>query len=143
VFFLGAAVTYLLHDENPEYAEKYEKLERKKKELEAIKRTTLTGKLREIDRRYEQDRDKVRKIARQIETHEGYTELRSALSVVEGKDLEVVGAMQNYREKLVSLLETASGHQFSVPDGLHQNAITASNFTAQEFCALPIKLYRC
>lgn len=146
VFILGAAITYWIHDENPEYADKAEKLHRAKADMERVRRTRLIGPLKESDRRHRQDSEKLRASAKLIETRDGYSQIRDALALLAGKDSEIVGVMQTYRQRLVGrMLDLFDPDErlFSAQESLNAAMTNRSALTAADFANLPIGLYKC
>ncbi len=133
VFALGLAVTYLLHDENPLYAEKAEKYEKQKKLVDRIRKKELVDKLTEIDQAYQQDAQKMTARANLMNSKPGYAELREKIGYLMAKDNEVVAMLQDYRGKLCGKLPAdkvivkETGQTIDVPD----------------FAKLGIELYRC
>ena len=143
VFAIGAAVTYLMHDENPAYAEKAAAYRKQEAEVEGLRRRELEAKLAAIGRDYQQKRNAMLAKAKQMDSLPDFLPIVDQISAIEGKDNEVVGALRNYQIALSDQLLTSDpDFHFSGPQSDRYAAHSAAVVSLAEFRALPLQLYR-
>lgn len=143
VFAIGAAVTYLMHDENPAFAEKAEVYAKLREEAEATRRKQLDAKLDGIEGGYKRDQGRMRGVAKLMNAEADYLPICEMIGDIAAKDAEVVGALQNYRTRLADrLLRTNPDFRFAGPVTDRYVARHAGTVSIAEFAALPLHLYR-
>lgn len=143
VFFVGFAITYAIHDENPEFADRSKKLGEAQRRFDAIERRELTAKLEEAARGYRQKVDRLHKRSQGMARQPGYAEVREQFGRLDAKDHEVVGLLQSYRGYLVSHLEgrdppfVFNASLAERQSGHGESMVGLSDFNSQE-----LRLYR-
>lgn len=145
VFLLGVAVTYWLHDENPEYAEIYTKFKETGSEFRKLEKAHLLKPLEDVDRRYRQDSDALIKFSSQMDGNEEYGSVKEKLASISAKDAEIVGVLQSYRNLLSKVVSEKNRNRrgLFVTDsefsGRNQRTV---EMDADQFLAQPIYLYK-
>lgn len=143
VFFVGAAITYIIHDENPLFAQRATRLERDRAAFENIKKRELTGKLEEIEKGYRQRLAGLHKRLPSLATQSEYAKVKEGMGRLSAKDHEVVGLLQSYRGQLVDAIEPrAPDFRFNPGIIERQGGAIGGTIGLAEFAALPLHLYR-
>ena len=143
VFALGAGITFMIHDENPEYARKAKRHRDLAATVERLKRKQLDAKLQIVERGHRQDVDRMGKMWKLMEAFPESHVLDEAMADIAGKDTEVIGLLNNYRSLLVErLVERDDGFLFKGPVTDRYSANGSEALTLNEFNALPLHLYR-
>lgn len=143
VFSLGAGVTFMIHDENPDYAAKAKKHHQLRAKVDRIKQKQLERRLRAIRSAYHQGTERVDKMWRLMEIQPDCHLLHEKMAQIEGKDTEVIGLLNNYRSMLAEEI-TARDPDFAFkgPVTDRYSAQGSERISLAEFCALPLHLYR-
>jgi len=143
VFAVGAAITYLQHDENPEYALKAEKYVRLKTELETLRQKQLVAKLEDIDRNHKRRIDELGKRAALMRAQPDHIDIAHDAGQITGKDAEVVGLLRAYQNHLVERIALRDpDFRFTGPAGDRNGGATTETVTPNDFAARAIHLYR-
>lgn len=143
VFAVGAAFTYLQHDENPEYARKAEKYLHLKAEMDALYGKQLGAKLAEIDRSHRSRIDGLSRKSNQMRSQPENVEISHFAGEITSKDAEVVGLLRAYQNRLVDLIcERDPDFRFSGPAGDRHAGAMVETITPNDFAARSIHLYR-
>lgn len=143
VFAIGAAITYLMHDENPRYAEKAESFHRLRAAVEGLRRRHLLAKLDGIEGGYRRDLQRMQAKARLMGTQPDYLAVADMMASIDAKDSEVIGALRGYQMTLQDALLAANpDFRFTGPMTDRLAAQSASVITPAEFTTLPLHLYR-
>lgn len=133
VFGLGAAITYWLHDRNPNYAEKAEVYSRQKEKVDRLRKKELVDKLSQIDVAYKQSTERMKGQADLMNGLPGYVQIKEQIGALSAKDNEVLSVLQEYRGRLCAKL----------PADKDIFLETGQSVDVPGFAALPIYLYRC
>lgn len=136
-FLLGAAVTFLLHDENPEYAKVARQHRTLDKKIEGL-RKRLQRRLDPIEARAAVERDELVRKERQMHNLSGYQKLQEHLAQFLAKDAEAVGILNNYRSRLIAENEDQTFARRSLTADLSD---PMTRFTARQYSAEPIALH--
>lgn len=143
VFAVGAAFTYLQHDENPEYAHKAEKYLRLKAEMEGIYAKQLGAKLADIDRNHKRRIDDLGRKSNQMRSQPDNVDIAHDAGQITSKDAEVVGLLRAYQNRLVDLIcDRDPDFRFTGPAGERHAGATVETITPNDFAARSIHLYR-
>lgn len=144
IFMIGAAITYWLHDENPRFAEKATDLAKCRTAFENAKAKDLQAALTGIDQAYRQNKEKMLKRARLMDSQADYEVVADAMGKVAAKDGEVLGLLQDYRCQLVDSLEDRDPEfRFSAAGVDRQTGNVTPVIGLSEFSAMQLYLYRC
>jgi len=133
VFALGLAITFWLHDENPEYAAKAAKYEKKKAEIERLEKKKLQKVYDNIDAGYRQELQKMRGKASLMLVQPGFSSVQEKIGILNAKDSEVVALLQEYRSRLCQTMPT---DKLIFKD-------TGEPIDRSTFANLSLELYRC
>jgi hypothetical protein len=106
VFALGLAVTFWLHDENPEFAAKAKKYQKQQAKLDQLTKKQLERTLNGIDEAYKQGLQKMQGQANLMPSMPGFSDVQEKIGVLNAKDNEVVALLQEYRTRLCSKIST-------------------------------------
>lgn len=143
VFAVGAAVTYLQHDENPEYAAKAEKYLKLKREMEGLRLRQLVAKLEDIDRSHKRRIDELSKRSGLMRAQPDNVAIADDAGRITSKDAEVVGLLRAYQNNLVdSIIKRDPEFRFTGPAGDRYAGATTDTITPHDFAARSIHLYR-
>lgn len=143
VFAVGAAFTYLQHDENPDYAQKAEKYHVMKGEMEALYRKQLSVKLEDIDRKHKRSIDELARKSGQMRTQPENVDIAHDAGQITSKDAEVVGLLRAYQNHLVDrICARDPDFRFTGPAGDRHSGATAETITPNDFAARSLHLYR-
>jgi hypothetical protein len=143
VFALGAGVTFMIHDENPDYARKAKLYHTFRAFVDAAKKKQLEPKLRQIESAYRQKTDLIGKMAILMESQPDSHVIDDMMAEIEGKDGEVLGLLANYRAGLVErLTDRDPDFGFSGPVTERHATKGAERLTLAEFNAAALHLYR-
>lgn len=141
-FLIGAAFTFALHDENPEYESAARSLHKLGKELGKLKRKQLDGKVNEINRRLESDRTDVERKKSIIETKPAYIQLARRMQAIQAKDREIIARLQDYRRSLGQKLQQERPEfRFTVKDYSGDPMRITKELTIAEYMTQPIHLH--
>lgn len=141
-FFAGAIFTFLLHDPNPEFADRAIALKKIEDRVNTLMKSGPVRKLDEIDRAAREARLKTEKSAKQMSGKPGYAELKTAVSAFGAKDGEVVGLLQRYRSMLIQELQKSNRQvRIQQRDVSGNLAYPLRTISLAEFTALPIHLH--
>jgi hypothetical protein len=144
IFMIGAAITYWIHDENPRFAEKALDLAKCRTAFENAKTKDLQAKLAGIEEAYRQNKNKMLKRARLMDSQSDYENVADAMGRVAAKDEEVLGLLQDYRCQLVDALEQRDpDFRFAAAGVDRQTGNVTPVIGLSEFSAMPLYLYRC
>lgn len=142
VFAVGAAITYLQHDENPEYALKAEKYFWLKKEVDGLRQKQLIAKLEDIDRSAKRRIDELGKRAGLMRSEPDYVAIVHDAGQITSKDAEVVGLLRAYQNHLVDRIAMRDpDFRFTGP-AVDRNGGTTETVSPNDFAARSIHLYR-
>lgn len=133
VFGLGAAITFWLHDKNPHYAEKAEVYKKQNKKVERLRNRKLLDRYKQIEAAYERESERIRGLANLMNGLPGNDQVRRQVNVLNHKDTEVKGVLQEYRSRLSRTLS----------DDVIIHLENGQTVDVAGFAALPIDLYRC
>jgi hypothetical protein len=143
VFAIGAAITYLIHDENPAFAEKATAHAKLRDEVEALKAKELTAKLAGIEQNCANRLKKMRAKAQLMGQHPEYLAVADQMNAIEGKDAQVLGVLHNYRNQLADRLHAVNpDFRFTGPVTDRYSANGSETISLSEFTALQLSLYR-
>lgn len=143
VFAVGAAITYLQHDENPEYAAKAEKFARLKKEMEGLRHRQLVAKLEDIERKHKRRIDELSRRASLMQGQPDNVDITQNAGQISSKDAEVVGILRAYQNRLVDLIASRDpDFRFTGPAGDRNAGASAETIMPNDFAARSIHLYR-
>lgn len=143
VFAVGAAVTYLQHDENPEYAAKAEKYYRQKQVMDGLYRKQLVAKLGDIDRNHKRRIDELGKRAGLMRAQPDHVDIAHDAGQITGKDAEVVGLLRAYQNHLVDrIMLRDPDFRFTGPAGDRSAGAMTDTVAPNDFAARSIHLYR-
>lgn len=143
VFAVGAAITYLQHDENPAYAEHAENYFKKREEVEALKRKQLNAELNGVEGGYRRELKQMQQKARQMDSHPDNLRVTDMINAIHAKDNEVIGALAGYRELLTDRIGSRDPKfTFTGPVTHRFAAQNGGTISLNEFSALPLHLYR-
>lgn len=143
VFAVGAAITYLQHDENPEYALKAGKYFGLKKEMEGLRQKHLVAKLEDIDRSHKRKIDELAKRAGLMRAQPDHVGIAHDAGQITSKDAEVVGLLRAYQNHLVDrIVARDPDFRFTGPATDRNGGATTETVTPNDFAARPIHLYR-
>ena len=143
VFAVGAAVTYLQHDENPEYAAKAEKFYELDKEAESLRKRKLVSKLEEIERNHKRRLDELSKRAKLMQGQPENVDITHNVGLIAGKDAEVLGLLRTYQNYLVDrIAKRDPDFRFTGPAGDRNSGAATETITPSDFAAMSIHLYR-
>ncbi|WP_163959216.1 hypothetical protein [Sphingomonas insulae] len=143
VFAVGAAFTYLQHDENPEYAHKAEKYLRLKAEMEGIYGKQLSAKLADIDRNHKRRIDDLGRKSNQMRSQPDNVDISHDAGQITSKDAEVVGLLRAYQNRLVDLIcDRDPDFRFTGPAVDRHAGAAVETITPNDFAARSIHLYR-
>ena len=143
VFAIGAAITYLIHDENPEFAEKAVTYQAKKNEVQALKAKQLTPKLGGIEAAFKEDHKKMVRKAQLMDTQPDYSLINEQMGNIAAKDEEVIGLLKNYRTRLVEkICDGNPDFCFNGPPVDRQSGNASERIPIAEFETRPLHLYR-
>lgn len=144
IFALGVAATYLIHDENPDFAAKTKRMQKQKREVESIRNRTLKVKLAQIDRSYAESVKKMLRKARLMEALPDYAPITYGLGKIEAKDKQVLALLQSYRTALITeIAKRKPDFTFGAAADARLAGQTAKRISLAEFGSAPISLYRC
>lgn len=142
-FLVGVAITYFLHDPNPEFAAKAYWLKKTEEKLEKARRKNVTAKLNEVNARAQQDKEAAIRKAAQMNNKPGYGQLRERVAKLQAKDAEVIGALQAYRALLAKTVKDKSTDLvIEQRDPAANRADPVITVPVDRFAALPLRLYR-
>lgn len=143
VFFIGAAITYILHDEDPLFADRAAKLEKHRARFEDSKRRDLNRKLAEITKGHQQKVDRMRLRAEKMRRKSEYDAVVEDMGQLSAKDHEVVGLLQSYRTHLINEIELRDpNYRINPSTRERQSGSATGTIGLAEFAALPLHLYR-
>ena len=143
VFFIGAAITYILHDEDPLFAERAAKLSKHRAGFESVKGRELDRKIAEIRRGFRQKYDLMMKRAERMRRSKDYDVVAEDMGKLKAKDQEVVGLLQSYRAQLVNEIEQRGATCTFTPSTQERQAGNAtSTIDLNDFAAMELHLYR-
>ena len=108
VFLIGVGLTFMLHDPNPEFSDKARKLKKLEDKLGTIRKSSVLKKLRDLERRFKEDTEAVKRITSQMSNQHGFADLRTSSNAIVGKDREVSGVLSLYKQ---ALIDTISARQ--------------------------------
>ncbi len=144
VFGIGVVVTYWLHDENPLYAEKAAEYTKQSQIVDALRKKHLEQKIDGIDKGYQQDRDKMLKKSRLMDSQPDFGVISDNIGQLSAKDTAVISLLQDYRNALAdSIGETNPDYRFSSSSAERSGAQSNMGVSLAEFTSLPLHLYRC
>jgi hypothetical protein len=134
-FLIGAAITFLLHDPNPEFAEAARLSKKFAEKVEAL-RKPLQKRLEPIEARARIEREEAISKERQMHSRPGYQKLQEHFAKFAAKDAEVVGILNAYRGNLirheVKFTRRVLTADFSAPE---------TRLSARQYAAEPIALH--
>ncbi len=104
VFLIGVGLTFMLHDQNPEFSDKARKLAKISNKVERLRKRQVTMKLRDIERRFKEDTEAVQRVTQQMTSQPGFSNLRSNVNAIQGKDLQVLGVISQYKQALIDVI---------------------------------------
>lgn len=104
VFLIGVGLTFMLHDPNPDFSDKARKLAKISNKVEGIRKSQVTSKLRDIERRFKEDTEAVQRVTQQMTNQPGFANLRSNVNAIEGKDRQVMGVLSAYKQALIDAI---------------------------------------
>lgn len=138
VFVIGAALTFLLHDPNPEYSDKARKLNELKAKRKRIEKAEINNKLSAIEQAFKEKVEMARKKASQMSNMPQYASVRAAIGMIESKDAEVMGLLSEYKDALASRLSSdfMFEQHYSHGDRSHPGQLVAKS----DFTTMPSKL---
>ena len=145
VFGIGVVATYLIHDENPDYAAKTAEYRRLDHDIQNLRRRQISDKHANIEREYDRDKDKKAKLWRQMEAQADFGPIGDLMGALEAKDSEAIALLHDYRNDLADRIgSTRPDFRFSnmSVERLSGQSATGGPSLA-EFTASTIKLYRC
>lgn len=143
VFAIGAAVTYLQHDENPSFADKADTYAKLREEVETIKRKQLDARLEGVEGGYKRDVAKMKGVAKLMNAETDYLPVCDMIGDIQAKDSEVIGALNNYRMRLAErVLKINPDFRFAGPITDRYVARHGGTVSLAEFASLPLHLYR-
>lgn len=112
VFFLGVAVTFMLHDSNPEFSDKARKLKKLQKDVNGLRNKEVIAKLSAVDQAFREKTDGIKRMTKQMENADEYGRLKSCVNAIEGKDREVIGVLSEYKQALIEHISRRNGKFF-------------------------------
>ena len=143
VFTIGAAITYLMHDENPAFAEKAAAYGELRAEVDGLRKRELHAKLDGVDRAFHQDVKKMKARAALMAVQPDYPLIDGMMDQIGSKDAEVEGALRNYQRLLAdALIARDPDFRFGGPDSDRFLATGGETTGIAEFTAKPLHLYR-
>ncbi len=143
VYAVGAAFTYLQHDENPEYAKKAEKYLHLKSEMDGLYGKELGAKLADIDRSHKRRIDDLGRKSNQMRSQPDNVTISHDAGQITGKDSEVVGLLRAYQNHLVDrICSRDPDFRFTGPAGDRHAGAMVETITPNDFAARSIHLYR-
>lgn len=143
VFFVGATITYIIHDENPLFADRAHKLAGAAEKFDKQKKQELDDKVAEIERRYRQDREKMLKRAGLMTSNPAFAPVSEDIGRLSAKDHEVIGLLTTYRNRLVDVIEPRNpDFRFSASAAERQTGTVSGTIGLSEFTVQPLHLYR-
>lgn len=143
VFAIGAAITYLMHDENPDFADKAEAYGKLRGQVDGLKKRELNAKLDGIDKGYHQDVKKMRQRAALMGVQADYPVIDRMMDQIASKDAEVEAALRNYQRLLAdALIARDPDFRFGGPDSDRFMGNAGETIGIAEFTAKPLHLYR-
>jgi len=104
VFFIGMAITFLMHDPNPDFSDKARTLKKLKKKMSSLRHKEVDTQLTAVDRAYKENIEKVRRKAGPLNSMSQFAEVRRLVDKIQAKDQEVMAALSQYKEVLSSKL---------------------------------------
>lgn len=144
VFLIGAAITFMLHDRNPDFSDKHRKLQQLRRKLDAVRKNEVGNQLAALDRAFKEDTEKLKKQAALMEKQPNYAGVKAATSAIDGKDGEVLGALSLYKDRLAERLRTTNpDFTFRQYYGGGNDLVEARQLSIADFQALPTQLLWC
>jgi hypothetical protein len=104
VFFIGMAITFLMHDPNPDFSDKARTLKKLKKKMSSLRHKEVDTQLTAVDRAYKENIEKIRRKAGPLNSMSQFAEVRRLVDKIQAKDQEVMAALNQYKEVLSSKL---------------------------------------
>ena len=143
VFFIGAALTYIIHDEDPLFAERAAKLEKHRARFDEAKRRELDRKITDILKGHQQKVDRMKLRAEGMRRKPEYDAVVEDMGRLSAKDHEVVGLLQSYRTQLINKIEERDP-KFRINASARERQTGSASGTIDlgEFAALDLHLYR-
>lgn len=143
VFAVGAAITYLQHDENPDYAQKAETYFHHKAAMEGLRQKQLVAKLEDIERSHKRRIDELTKRAHLMRAQPDHVDIAHDAGQITSKDTEVVGLLRAYQNHLVDRIAMRDpDFRFTGPAVDRNAGATTETVTPNDFAARSIHLYR-
>lgn len=104
VFLIGVGLTFMLHDQNPDYSDKARKLRKLQKEWDTLNKKEVVAKIADLDRSKKEKEEDVQRITSQMANLPGHANLRANIKAIEGKDSEVAGILSQYKQLLIDTI---------------------------------------
>jgi len=144
VFLIGAAITFLLHDRNPDFSDKHRKLMELRKKVDAVRKKEVIDQLSALDTAYKQDSEKLKKQTAMMEKQPNYGAVQSAVNAIDAKDGEVLGALSTYKDALAERLRSTNpDFTFRQYYGGANDLVEAREVSIADFQAMPTQLLWC
>jgi hypothetical protein len=144
VFGIGVGATYLLHDENPMYADKTDAMQTQRTKVEKLRAKLLLPKLKQIDQAYSQNIKTMQRRAKLMESQPDYGPVSADLGKIRAKDEQVIALLHNYRTRLRGLIsQSRPDFTFGGPADVRLSGQSGTRVSLAEFGAASISLYLC
>jgi hypothetical protein len=109
-----------------------------------LRKKHLEQKIDGIDKGYQQDRDKMLKKSRLMDSQPDFGVISDNIGQLSAKDTAVISLLQDYRNALAdSIGETNPDYRFSSSSAERSGAQSNMGVSLAEFTSLPLHLYRC
>jgi hypothetical protein len=142
-FLIGAIITFLLNDPNPDYAEKKVEKDRLERRLNKVQRTEVDAPLKAVDERARIDKDAAQRKANLMAGRPGYNEFRMRADKVMAVDAGVRGLLQGYRSALVNEIQARNPRFMFAQEKLDRDrSESIEQITPSQFNVLPLSLSR-
>lgn len=142
-FLIGAVITFVLNDPNPDYAEKKVEKDRLERRLAKIQRTEVDGPLKAVDDRARIDKDAAQRKAGQMAGRPAYNDFRMQADKVLAMDAAIRGLLQGYRSALVNEVQQRNPRfQFSQEKLDRDRSDSIDTITPSQFNVMPLNLSR-
>jgi len=143
VFFIGAAITYILHDEDPLFAERAAKLATCRSRFDSAKRREFDRKVTDITKGHHQKVERMRLRAEKMRRKSEYDAVVEDMGRLSAKDHEVLGLLQSYRTHLIHAIEERDPtFRINASTRERQTGTASGTIGLAEFATLPLHLYR-
>ncbi len=139
---VGVAITFALHDPNPEYEDAAKQRGLLEKRIASLRKSMIDKPASEALRRYKSDENDIGNKQRVMEGNPAYANLMTQFEQIKSKDHEVSSALQNYRQHLSALLQERGGKfEFSMRDCSGNPVRAIQNISLSEYQTYPINLF--